>query len=207
MCREDERTQHHQQVAAADGQRFIDAEEVKSHRRQRHREPDRRRDPFAEKQPHNRHQHDIKRRNKARLPGAGFRQARLLQAGRRSQCGTAAQPAQHQIPGACRQRPDRLRIFLSLEGAYDPIAQRQRDERHRAAQGIKGDGRDVAGADALRHKGGAPDEGGHHRQYILSDFRVHCVSFSSLPAGLIPLPRNGIDSHRFRQEPFLFFLF
>ena len=129
-----------------------------------------------QEQPQHRHQHNVQRGDEAGLAGGGFRHARLLQVGGNAQRRAAAQASQQQVPAGMGQRLYRLRSFCLQEPPVNGKSPTQHHRRHQTAQQVKGKGRDIIAADALRHKGGAPDKGRQHREQVLSDLRVHEIS-------------------------------
>ena len=105
-------------------------------------------------------------------------------------CRSRYRPA----PAFCRGSRRAGAAALFLPGAAHKQHPQQKDAGQPAAAGQKGVCAHVAAADALRHKGRAPDEGGADQQQCVAQlFFIHSVKSSlvvQLPGRAVPCPSS-----------------
>ena len=145
----------------------VKAEEIKPRHGKEHIDPGALLRLFAQHDAEHRHEHDIKRRDKARLACGRRFNAELLQID--AEC--KEEPADQ---AAAQQRALFLRgILLARANApHDKQQQQQRQCRRNGTQRVEAEAAEMPRAETLGHKGAAPDHRRDQRQNDLADFRI-----------------------------------
>ena len=158
-----------------------------------HAEPDAFLRLFAKHRAGHRHEHDVERRDKARLARARRPHAKLLQVDRKRQNRAAAKPS-------AQQRALFLRavLFARVDALHDGQQRQQYQHRGNGAQRVEAEAPKMRRAEALRDKCAAPDQGRDQRQHHLPDFRIF---HSCLPDITHVTMQNSISKNRiFRKK-------
>ena len=144
------------QIGHRNGEPARNAQKIHARNRDRHRQPDAKRRFFLGKYGRKRHQHDVKRSDKSRLPRlCPLRKTKLLRIRGRKECRAADKAAQQNI--------------LPCAAIFPEKAHRQQTQKgNEEAQRVDGKRAEILAADALRRKGRAPDHSGQKREHGLS---------------------------------------
>ena len=183
MSGEAEGAQQHVPVPLRDGKGLLHAQQIQSHHRQRHTEPDRPGRLLPEENPRNGHDDNIEGRDEPRLAGGGGLQPHLLEVGAHCQDHAAADTADGQIPPGTGPGLGLLLKIPPPQAAEHQTQHQQKHKGHRASGGGEGEGTHMVGGHALGHEGGAPDQSRQHGEYILTDvvdFHQTCSSPGSM---------------------------
>ena len=168
----------HQQIAGSQREVTLDAQQIQRDHRQHHGDPCGQIDLPLEEQAEHRHQHHIQGGDEARLTGVCTGgKTRLLEVGGHRQRRTAADTAEpHLAVGGLALDGGQAGLVL-VDGVKNDDQHQQRHHRDIGADGVEGKGVDGVGAQILRHKSGAPDEGGQNGKQHLAYLIVFHGSF------------------------------
>ena len=162
MYGEADRAQDHEQVAGGDREILLDAQQIGAGRRDHDADPDRQRDALFKQQAEQRHNHDIQRREEARLADRRELDADLLQTRRHAEREAAQHAADPKHFPAVSRRAARFSFPLPAPQERDD--RQQADRRDEVAHAVEGKRAEIVHPEALRDKRRAPDQRGQRQK-------------------------------------------